>query len=232
LRAQLVKLGNLAIDLLLPQFCLGCGREGSALCSICLSHFPAISSPICRRCGLPLTRESCPNCQRREPSFDGLRSPFRFERLVREAIHLFKYQNLRCLAKPLAAELAGYLKRNPLPADLIVPVPLHRKKLRERGYNQSELVALELGRMVGLQVDCKSLERSLETKPQARLEKAAQRRRNVAGAFQCLDKTPAGRKILIIDDVATSGETIHSCALPLKQAGASSIWGLTIAREV
>jgi ComF family protein len=166
------------------------------------------------------------------PVFDGLRAPYRFEHLVREAIHQLKYQNLRSLAKPFAGELAAYLKNNPIPADLIVPVPLHRNKLRERGYNQSELVARELGRMVGLSVDCSCLTRVLDTEPQARLGKAAHRRQNVNGAFQCQKARVFNQRVLVIDDVATSGATLNNCAISLKQAGASSVWGLAIAREV
>lgn len=231
MRAQLTRLGKFALDLFLPQSCIGCGKEGSVLCPSCSSHFPRISPPFCRRCGLPLTKEPCPDCQRREPSFDGLRAPFRFERLVRESVHLLKYDNLRCLAKPLAGELAEYLDKNPLPADIIMPVPLHPKKLRERGYNQSELVARELGGVLGLEVDSCSLKRIINTKPQVRLEKAAARRENVDRAFHCPGKAASGRKVLVIDDVATTGATMNSCALSLIKGGASSVWGLTIARE-
>ena len=202
------------------------------LCSNCIAHLPRITSPFCRRCGLPLAKESCPDCLRQEPSFDGLRAPFKFERLVRESIHQLKYRNLRMLAKPLAGELAGYLKNSPLPSDLIVPVPLHRNRLRERGYNQSELLAQELGRMVGLSVNCSCLTRVLDTNPQVKLEKVAHRRQNVARAFHCESGQIKGRRVMIIDDVATSGATVNSCALSLKQAGALSVWGLTIAREI
>ncbi len=232
MQAQLAKLGKFVLDLLLPQNCLGCGREGFVLCSQCIAHLSRISPPFCQRCGLPLTKVNCPDCARQAPIFDGLRAPYRFERLVREAIHQLKYQNLRSLAKPFAGELATYLKNNPIPADLIVPVPLHRNKLRERGYNQSELVARELGRMVGLSVDCSCLTRILDTKPQARLGKAAHRRQNVTGAFQCQRARVCNQRVLVIDDVATSGATINNCAISLKQAGASSVWGLAIAREI
>ena len=232
MRAQLTKLGKLALDFFLPQSCIGCGREGKVLCTACAARLPRISPPFCRRCGLPVSRDPCPDCARQELSFEGLRAPFRFERLVREAIHQFKYQNLRCLAAPLAGELAGYLRKNPLTVDIIMPVPLHPKRLRERGYNQSELIALELGHMLGLKVDCLSLKRVLDTKPQARMSKVAQRRHNMAGAFQCEPGGVGGQKVLLIDDVATSGATINNCAFSLKRTGAASVWGLTIAREV
>ena len=157
---------------------------------------------------------------------------FRFEGLAREAVHQLKYKNIRCLAAPLAGEMACYLGHNPLPADLIIPVPLHLKRLRERGYNQSELVAAQLGTVLGLEVDHTSLKRVLDTRPQVSMARAVHRRKNMAGAFQCQEGTVHLRRILLIDDVATSGATISNCALSLKKAGASSVWGLTIAREV
>ena len=232
MRAQLAKLGNLALDFVLPQNCLGCGKEGRVLCQACTTRLPRILPPFCRRCGLPITHEPCPDCSRQQPFFDGLRAPFRFENLAREAIHLLKYKNIRCLAAPLAGEMACYLRHNPLPVDVVIPVPLHRMRLRERGYNQSELVAAHLGSVLGLEVDRTSLRRVLNTRPQVSMTRAAHRRHNMAGAFQCREKTVSQRSILLIDDVATSGATISNCALSLKKAGASSVWGLTIAREV
>ncbi len=140
--------------------------------------------------------------------------------------------NLRCLARPLAGEMAAYLQENAIPADALVPVPLHPKRLRERGYNQSALLAAELGRMVGLEVDGASLKRAVHTEPQARTESATLRRRNMAGAFDCQAKSVSGKRVLLVDDVATSGATINGCAIALKKAGAASVWGLTLAREV
>ena len=186
---RLDKFGELALDFLLPQTCLGCGREGAALCSACAGRMPRILPPMCLRCGLPQAPgAACPDCSRLDCSFDGLRSPFRFERLVREAVHQLKYQNLRCIAGALAGEMAAYLQENVMPADVLMPVPLHPKRLRERGYNQSALLATELGRIVGLEVDRVSLIRVAHTAPQARAGSAALRRQNRAGAFECQAK--------------------------------------------
>lgn len=231
--AQLAKLGNHVLDFFLPQSCLGCGREGELICPVCSRLLPPLTPPLCRRCGLPQAPDqACPDCSRHELSIDGIRSAFRFEGLVRHAIHQFKYQNLRSLARPLARFLAEHLTQNPLGADALVPVPLHPQRLRQRGYNQSALLARELGSLTGLRVVSGSLRRRLNTPPQARTASAEERLKNMAGAFVCSRDGLLGQRVLLIDDVATSGATLDGCARTLKQAGAASVWGLTFAREV
>jgi competence protein ComFC len=231
MKAQLTKIGKLALDFFLPQSCLGCGIEGAVLCLSCAAKMPRVVQPYCQSCGLPFQGKSCTDCSHKSPPFDGLRSAFRFEKLVREVIYQFKYHNIRGLADPLAVELFHYLQKNPLPSELVIPVPLHRVRLRKRGYNQSELVATLLGHMLGLEVDTTSLKRIVNTKSQTKLERAMHRKTNMKGAFESNDSVK-GKKILLIDDVLTSGATLSSCATALKKAGASSVWGLTIAREV
>jgi ComF family protein len=232
LPAQLAKLEKLVLDFILPQSCLGCGRQGELICSPCQSRLSQIKPPICARCGLPRPDgRACPDCSTTEFALDGLRSPFLFKKLMREAVHQFKYQNLRSLARPLAAMLAEYLTHHPLPAELLVPVPLHPRRLRQRGYNQSHLLAQELGRALGLRVASDSLVRTLDTPPQARTQSLSERRRNMAAAFTCRQDGVRGKSLLLIDDVATSGATLNACAAALKRAGAAQVWGLTLARE-
>jgi ComF family protein len=151
---------------------------------------------------------------------------------MREAIHQFKYQNLRSLTPILAGFLASYVTRNALSADIIVPVPLHPQRLKERGYNQSFLLALELGRLTSLKVVNNVLIRNLNTPPQAKTANLAARRQHMTTAFFSRGDTLKGKRILLIDDVATSGATLNGCAVALKKAGAGSVWGLTLAREV
>ncbi len=151
---------------------------------------------------------------------------------MRQAIHQFKYNNLKVLALPLAQLLAEYLGARPFPAETIVPVPLHWRRWRERGYNQSGLLARELGRLINLEVVEDTLSRVRDTPAQARAPDAETRRSNVLGVFACHDGKLAGGKVLLIDDVCTTGATLNSCAIALNKAGASSVWGLTLAREV
>jgi ComF family protein len=232
-RPQLAELKRIALDLLFPRWCLGCGREGELICPTCRRALPKITPPLCPQCGKPQASGIvCPACISWQPEIDGIRSPFRFELTVRKAIHQLKYSNLRAVAVPLAELLNGFLTTNPVPAEVLVPVPLHQKRERERGYNQSRLLCRELGKQANLPVVADCLIRERHSPPQARTTTAAERKSNVADAFTCRDHRLAGKQVLLIDDVATSGATLDECATALKASGASSVWGLVLAREV
>lgn len=143
-----------------------------------------------------------------------------------------KYRNLRDIYKSLAGLLYDYLLKNPMPAEVLVPVPVHKKRERERGYNQSALMAGELGRQCGMPVIENSLVRQVYISPQARSASALERYKNVAGAFACRDGQLRGKRVLLIDDVSTSGATLSACAGAVKKAGAVTVWGLTVALEL
>lgn len=151
---------------------------------------------------------------------------------MRQAIHQLKYRNLRALATPLTELLRDYLIANAMPVEILVPVPLHQKRLRERGYNQSYLLARELGRLTNLPVVGDCLIRQRHTPPQARTATVEERKSNIADAFVCCDHKLRDKQVLLIDDVATSGATLDACAAALKASGAASVWGLTMAREI
>ena len=230
---QLTKLKGIALDLLFPRWCVGCGREGDFICSTCLKSLPRIHPPLCPRCGRPqLNAVVCPVCVGWPASIDGIRAPFKFDGAVRQAIHELKYNNLRAIAALLGQWLGDYLKANPLPVDVLVPVPLHHSRLRERGYNQSRLLALELAKLSSLPLVEDYLVRERHTPPQARTTNVDERRGNVADAFACRDRRLQDRAVLLIDDVATSGATLDACAHSLKASGASSVWGLVLAKEI
>ena len=186
--------------------------------------------------GLPFLRVEtpdmpCTNCPVFRPIIDGIVS-FRFEATIRSAVHQLKYRNLRALASPLAAMMADYLSENWLPHDITMPVPLHSNKLRERGYNQSELLAKELSKLTGIPTEKDYLTRHRHTPAQAMTKSREERQRNMAGAFACKNDNARGKKVLLIDDVATSCATLDACAAALKAAGAVSVWGLTLARDI
>src|SRR4030043_460415 len=151
------RLKRVALDLLFPPWCIGCGREGNYICDSCQRLLPFIYPPICPRCGRPLSQENlCPGCTEEQVEIDGIRSPFLFNGVIRQAIHELKYRNLRALAPLLASFLNDFLLETPVPGDVLVPVPIHRKRQRERGYNQSSLLSRELRRLRGLPLgeDC------------------------------------------------------------------------------
>jgi len=133
---------------------------------------------------------------------------------------------------PLADLLKDYLATNPLPGDFLVPVPLHKKRLKERGYNQAGLLARELGKLTDLPVVDDCLIRKRNIPPQARTATVEERRSNVADAFTCCNHKLQDKQVLLIDDVATSGATLDAGAVALKAAGTTSVWGLTLAREI
>jgi len=175
-------------------------------------------APFCPRCGRPQASGIvCPDCWQRLTKIDGVRSPFRFDGAVRKSIHQLKYRNLKAISPYLAELLADYLSENPLPGGALISVPLHPQRLRERGYNQSGLLAAELGKRIDLPVRAVDVE---------------ERRRNVVDAFVCRDERVSGRQIVLVDDVCTSGATLESCAAALKDRGATSVWGLTLARDI
>jgi competence protein ComFC len=224
-----------ALDLLFPRWCIGCGKEGKYICGGCRSSLNAIAPPVCPRCGRPLPGKAasseCLNCSGWQTVIEGIRAPFLFDGVIRHAIHKFKYRNLRALGDDLTGLLYDYLTANPVPGDVLVPVPLHPKRLRERGYNQSLLLAGGLSALTGLPVVVDSLIRPKYSPSQARSAGITARQANVVGAFACRDGRLSGKHVILIDDVSTSGATLNTCAGVLKSAGAAAVWGLVIALE-
>jgi competence protein ComFC len=226
-------LKRVALDLIFPQWCIGCGREGDYICGACRQLLPVITPPICPRCGRPQPQGTiCSGCSDIPAEIDGIRSPFIFNGVIRKAIHELKYRNLRALVPSLAGLLRDYLVENPVPGGVLVPVPLHQKRWRERGYNQSALLARELSRLSGLPLIADCLVRHSYALPQARSAGVNERHKNVANAFTCLDGRLQGKQVLLIDDVSTSGATLNACARALKAGGAVTVWGLVMALEL
>ena len=223
------QLPKLALDLLFPLNCLVCQREGELVCETCQAKLPRLKEPYCLVCAQPNAQERCRWCFQAPLRVDGIRAPFLMEGPIKEGVHSLKYRGVRAAAPELGRLLAQYLADHPLPGDLIVPVPLHSRRLRERGYNQSELLAKGLAKQSGLALDSSLLSRIKHSRPQVGASRE-QRRINVDGSFQCRSDL-SGRSVILVDDVATTGSTLSACALELKAAGATSVWGLVLARE-
>lgn len=202
------------------------------LCPACIQSLPRVLLPLCQRCGVTASEGNlCSMCLNHPLTIDGIRSVFLFQGTVRQAILQLKYKHLRAAATPLAQLLANFLGSHPMKGEVIVPVPLYPKRLRQRGYNQASLLAKELSALVGLPVLEDTLIRLRDAVPQARTRNALERRQNVKDVFAC-HQGLEGRQILLIDDVCTTGATLDACATALKSAGADSVWGLTVAREM
>ena len=230
------RLKTIALDLLFPPHCAACQRFGAWLCADCLEEVERIEPPVCSSCGLPQTGDAhaavCTRCQASPLQLDGLRAFAIHSGPLREAIHQFKYEDLRALAGVLGQLMAdGWRRLAPpgLELDAVVPVPLHRKRERQRGYNQAALLARELGACLQLPVVEDAVVRSRATAPQVDLN-AEERRANVRDAFQCRGDSFSGMRVLLVDDVCTSGATLESACLALRSAGAASVWACTLTR--
>ncbi len=220
------------IDLLFPPRCVACGRLGSYFCRRCQAQAKLVDEQICVRCGQPTTvRCTCIHCRQSPPDpLRGIRGAVFYGDPVSFAIHGLKYRGLTRLAVPLADYLHFYLLNHPLPFDLLVPVPLHAQRLAARGYNQSTLLANELGKRQGIPVATDVIYRTRHTKPQVQLNRQ-QRHENMRQAFAPRQiGRLQGERVLLIDDVCTTGATLRACAVALHRAGAGEIWALTVAR--
>jgi ComF family protein len=234
LAAFLQQVGQGLLNLVFPPQCAVCRTPGALLCGRCVQQFPRVIAPICERCGCPTDHPGlCYACRRSPLSIDGVRSVVVHADGARQAIHRFKYEGASALAAPLADLMADYWSRDPLPADVWVAVPLHIARERERGYNQSYLLGREFGRRVGLPPLRGTLKRARRTRPQVGLT-AGERRVNVEGAFTYCPPRQGdgvrGLRVLLVDDVCTTGATLEACSVALMAAGAVSVWGFTLAR--
>lgn len=213
-------------DLLFPRRCLGCGALGDFFCAGCRAQIRALPEPFCPICHLQVDRAT-PICRCAQPSPAFVLAAGEFDGPLRKAIHRFKYQGMRAGAPALGALLAARALPM-LPAGaLLAPVALHPRRERERGYNQSALLARELARVGGLDLEERALRRIRRTRPQVELT-AAERARNMSGAFAA-EPVCAGRMVVLIDDVCTTGATLRAAARAARDAGASRVYAAVLA---
>ncbi len=219
------------LDLLFPPRCAGCGTLGWRWCPTCASRVSHPLEPICAICGVPLERPdgSCEFCRAAPPHYCELRSWSLFEEPVRNAIHRLKYRRDIGLGEALTPWLAECLGGWHWPVDLVVPLPLGKKRLAERGYNQASLIARPLSMAMRLAYASDAVVRSQETRSQVGLTRT-QRQRNVLNAFRAKPSRVKGRIVLLVDDVATTGSTLSSCAEALYAAGARDVFAFTVSR--
>lgn len=236
------------IDLIYPPRCSICEKflwknrarrdqQELLFCEPCFYGFSEITSPLCPICGRPFVSEVdedhlCEDCLRKRPYYDAMRAPYLYEGGIMEAIHQFKYARKSHLANSLGLLLTSFARKwlDKTDGTLMMPVPLHPRKLREREFNQSLLLARHAAPLLGTELDFLSLRRIKYTQPQTGL-KSDERRKNVRRAFQLVDrKVVKGRSVLLVDDVTTTGSTLNDCARTLKRAGAREVFCLTLAR--
>lgn len=234
------------LDLVFPPFCSVCRSSLSEerrgpLCARCWETLERIGPPWCRTCGVPMaaalrTTDTplCGACRIRPPVFAYARAGVRYGDVAREALHALKFKGRRGLAGPLADLVVdGGAALLPMGwPDLLVPVPLHPRRQRERGFNQASLLAHRLGEAWSLPVRDDVLARAVATASQTALESSA-RRANVRNAFRLRHPEPvAGRHVIVVDDILTTGATVSECVLTLQAGGAATVGVLTVARVV
>ena len=232
------------MHVLLPNTCYSCKRDlhwraKEPLCPACAAAVEKVGPLYCLRCGKPLPDGGahcyqCRGSKARNFKCKIIRSAIVFGPQVRNIIHAFKYADRPYLAEYLAKQMCEQWSyyADLSEAELILPVPLHAKKHRQRGYNQSELLARELAKNIGLPIDTNCLVRTRNTPSQTKFGREG-RLTNMSGAFTCVNPAVVkGKTVLLIDDVATTGATLEGCAEALKAAGAKKVMAYTLAREV
>ena len=229
------------LDVIYPRKCVGCGAPAPEtfryLCWDCWADTQKVVPPFCRICGDPVAGSVehefvCYACAAERPAFDMARSVARYDGVVGEMLKRLKYHHGLWLAPDLADLMLNCLKAEfpGVTFDWVVPVPLYHVRRRERGYNQSMVLASELARRISAKSSARLLRRIRPTTTQTNLT-APQRLSNVQNAFTYgRERKLAGQRVLLVDDVMTTGATVNACAKALKKGGAQSVHVLTVAR--
>lgn len=244
---EVKSLGRGLMSLLLAADCKICQQvlepfNRSFICRNCWSEIRWLRAPYCSKCSKPfpssLTFQDissilCPECRTEHSYFEKVFTPTLYEGIMKEAIHLFKYNKKMGILRLVREILNSYFDHADFPSfrlDLVIPIPLHRKKMRERGFNQAELIANTVARRFQIRLIKGNLQRVKATASQTALSKKA-RRKNVKESFKVKNKHQFyAKRILLVDDVYTTGATIKEAAKVLKKAGAKKIYALTLAR--
>ncbi len=221
-----------AVDFFMPLVCVHCEREGSLLCQDCSRLLKPPTRALCQKCAEPVSKRGnlCGECVVLPPPLDRLEPLFRYEGPARSAIHALKYRDIRGLAPYLGDLMAKSRFLTRARVDCLVPVPMHEKKQRERGYNQAASLASHLAERLGLPIIEDGISKTRATPSQVELSRH-ERIRSVRGAFTA-NYGFSGAHVLLVDDVATTGSTLMNCAAALKLADARRVSALTFAKEL
>jgi ComF family protein len=246
-RGWLAEAGDAITSIFFPAGCRICDRllvtaSRIPICEECLSSFERLPAIVCETCGRPLPDHAervpqfllCPACQDKTYAFDRARSFAVYKDALVQAILLLKFEQIGPLGAWFADQLAGLVREggNSLAADVVVPVPLHRERERERGYNQAALISKPLSKKLGLPHKAVLLMRT-RARPDKRILSLEERWESVRGAFATRPGSQVDNlRVLLVDDVLTTGATLDACARALLDAGAKSVIGLTVARAV
>lgn len=223
------------LEILYPARCPVCHgvlRGKGEVCAPCKKKLHYIKEPKCKKCGKEIEKEEqeyCRDCQRFSHGFDKGAAVFAYNDVMRRSISMFKYHNRREYAKFYAKEMYSHCSRflKSCAPDVILPVPIHKQKKRQRGFNQAELVAKELGKLMHIPVDSKYLVRTEKTTPQKELTRL-QRKANLKKAFGVAKKGKTYERVLLVDDIYTTGATIDAISEILRENQLKNLFFLTI----
>ncbi len=219
-------------DWIYPPTCCGCGKVGYRFCDECLRHVETFSDSICICCGETRTQRGlCSRCRREQPHFVSLRSWGIFSGPLRDAVHSLKYHRNLSLGDFFSPYLFEIVRMENWQFDAVAAIPLNKDRFKERGYNQAEVLARPLANLLKVPIISASIVRVKKTQSQVGLS-LPQRKSNVENAFLADHQIVNSKKVLIVDDVATTGSTIDACSQSLLDAGAKSVFGLTLARAL
>jgi len=217
------------LDMVLPPRCAGCGQVGSRWCSACIEKCVLVDDNVCSLCGKPkLVQGSVHQCARKYYLEDAY-AWGKYQDPLRKAIRRLKYSRDIGLGDALAQHLVWLTERNKIGAEMVIPVPLGKKRHKERGYNQAALLARSLALVCGIPIQTSALVRTRETASQVGLS-LEERRLNVAGAFTADAGKVKGKRVLLVDDVLTTGATLEAAAEALRMAGTRKIEAVVVAR--
>lgn len=201
-------------------------------CPDCQARVPRIHKPFCEKCGIPTKgADLCEKCRANPPAYRMMRSWAVFDSPIQNGLHTMKYRRNIGLGEAIAMQMADFVHSLHWELDVLIPVPLGKKRLKERGYNQVALVARPLAYQIGIRYEPDALWKTRETRSQVGLT-ISQRNENVQNAYQADSTVVKDKSVLIMDDVATTGSTISACTATLRSAGAQEVYVLTIARAL
>ncbi|MGB9877031.1 MAG: ComF family protein [bacterium] len=222
--------GRGIFELLFPNFCLGCGKRGKAICDDCLSEVRKIKNP-CQLCGAPQEGPICYFCRDLNLHFDGARAGGLYEGILRDILLAFKFKGRLELEEVLSDLMVRAIPSH-WKIDIVLSVPPHKSSLKERGFSSSLILGAGVACSLSLPFYPKLLEWKREVKRQVGLGRQ-ERFLNVRGAIGLTSKDEIrGKRVLLVDDVMTTGATASACALALKRAKADRVWVLTAARDI
>jgi competence protein ComFC len=220
------------LDWLFPPVCAGCKRPGFRWCPDCQQQVKSVPEPACQVCGLPISHPGlCLACSDSHPPYEALRSWAVFEGPIRHALHSLKYDRNVALGDTFAHYLVKYVKKMGWQVDMVVPVPLGRQRMKERGYNQAGLLAMPVSLIQDWHYSPRAVLRVRETRSQVGLS-GPERKENISDAFRADPVRVSGKVILLIDDISTTGATLTACSDALRKAGAKTVYALTLARAL